>query len=84
MNEGSGAIIEQLAEILQQRRSASPEESYVAGLYQAGLDRILKKVGEESSEVIIAAKGNSHDDLVHEIADLWFHVLVLMNEKGVK
>lgn len=74
----SGDVLATLDGILQQRRSADPGSSYVASLYDRGLDAILKKVGEESVETIIAAKGNDRDALVYETADLWFHTLVML------
>lgn len=75
--------LEKLAEVLEARKSAPAEGSYVAGLYAAGLDTILKKLGEESAETIIAAKGGDARALVHEIADLWFHSLVLLADRGL-
>lgn len=72
-----------LAEVLKARKQASPDSSYVASLYAGGLDRILKKVGEEAAEVLIAAKGGDREELVHEIADLWFHTLVLLAQQGL-
>lgn len=60
------------------RRGADPKTSYVASLYQKGLDAILKKVGEEAAETLIAAKGGDRTQTIHEIADLWFHTLVLL------
>jgi len=75
-------IIEKLTETLQQRRSADPESSYVASLYDQGLNRILEKVGEEATEVIIAAKDADPDsdnsELISEVADLWFHSMVML------
>lgn len=71
-------ILTQLAAILEERKQGSPESSYVASLYAKGPDAILKKIGEEASEVIIAAKTGNRDDIVHETADLWFHTLVLL------
>ncbi len=65
-------------------RKQNPEEgSYTTYLYEKGLDKILKKVGEESTEVVIAALSQSKEELVGEINDLLFHVLVLMVEKGI-
>lgn len=61
---------------------AAPQRSYVAGLYAKGLDAILKKVGEEATETIIAAKNGQLDQLLHETADLWFHTLVLLAYQG--
>ncbi len=79
----SDAIIQQLARVLEQRKQADPDASYVAGLYHEGLDAILKKVGEEATETVIAAKGGNTDQLVYETADLWFHTLVLLVHQGV-
>jgi phosphoribosyl-ATP pyrophosphohydrolase len=72
-----------LAEVLEARKQADPESSYVAGLYRKGLDAILKKVGEEATETVIAAKGGDTQQLVYETADLWFHTLVLLAHQGV-
>lgn len=71
-------ILARLAEVLEARKDADPESSYVAKLYAKGLDAILKKIGEESTETVMAAKDGEADKLVHEIADLWFHTLVLL------
>ncbi len=76
-------ILEELQKVLIARKHADSSESYVASLYNKGLDQILKKVGEESSEVIIAAKGSDHKELVKETADLWFHCMVLLVSKGL-
>lgn len=72
-----------IAEVLEQRKQADPDSSYVAGLYREGLDTILKKVGEEATETVIAAKGGDTEQLVYETADLWFHTLVLLAHQGV-
>ena len=71
-------ILHQLAAVLDERKQADPGSSYVAGLYAKGLDAILKKVGEEAAETIIAAKNDSAERLVAETADLWFHTLVML------
>ncbi len=75
-------IIEALTKILEERRSADPESSYVASLYSSGLDRILKKVAEEAGETVIAAKNVEttarNDALIGEVADLWFHTMVML------
>lgn len=76
-------ILTQLAQILEQRKAQSADQSYVASLYAKGLDTILKKIGEESAETIIAAKGGNKDQIVYEIADLWFHTLVLLAQQGL-
>lgn len=75
--------LEKLARVLEERKQADPDSSYVAGLYHKGLDAILKKVGEEATETILAAKGDSSEHLVYETADLWFHTLVMLAERGL-
>jgi len=79
----SGQTLQKLAQVLEQRKQADPETSYVASLYHQGLDAILKKVGEEATETVIAAKGGDTQQLVYETADLWFHTLVLLAHQGV-
>ena len=76
-------ILSRLAETLEARKGADPGTSYVAKLYAKGLDSILKKIGEEAAETIIAAKGNDKNQLVYETADLWFHCLVLLANQGL-
>ena len=80
-------VLKQLATILEQRKQADPEGSYVASLHQKGLNKILEKVGEEATEVIIAAKdtatGADKDSLVGEVADLWFHCMVMLSHLDV-
>lgn len=76
-------ILLKLEKILQQRKSAKADESYVAALYAKGLDEILKKIGEESAEVIIAAKDKNEEKIIYEVADLWFHTLVLLAHKNI-
>ena len=73
-----------LAEVLEERKLASPDASYVASLYAAGVDQILKKVGEEATELLLAGKGDDHNAIVHEAADLWFHTMVLLTHKGIR
>ena len=75
--------IEGLYALLQGRKETLPEGSYTTYLFQKGLDKILKKVGEESTEVIIAGKANDKPETVYEIADLMYHVMVLMVEMGI-
>jgi phosphoribosyl-ATP pyrophosphohydrolase len=79
----SDDILRRLAAVLEQRKQADPDSSYVAGLYAKGLDAILKKVGEEATETVIAAKGGDRDQLVYETADLWFHSLVLLAHQEI-
>lgn len=74
--------IDALTKVLEERRNADPQSSYVASLYAAGLDRILKKVAEEAGEALIAAKNVEHagrdEALIGEVADLWFHTMVML------
>lgn len=72
-----------LESVLQERKKNMPEGSYTARLFQEGEDRILKKIVEETGEVVIAAKNGVQHEIIHELADLWFHSLVLMVEKGI-
>ena len=74
---------EKLYELIKDRKINPNEKSYTSYLFEKGLDKILKKVGEECTEVIIAAKNNDNDELRYEIADLYYHTLVLMIEQGL-
>jgi phosphoribosyl-ATP pyrophosphohydrolase len=76
-------ILTQLTEVLEQRKAADPDSSYVSELYHKGLDAILKKVGEEATETVMAAKDGDRDKIVYEVADLWFHTLVLLAKEGL-
>jgi phosphoribosyl-ATP pyrophosphohydrolase len=76
-------VLLHLAEVLEARKDADASSSYVAGLYAKGLDAILKKIGEEATETVMAAKDGAPDKLVHEVADLWFHSLVLLAQQGL-
>ncbi len=75
--------LEGLYELLQGRKETLPEGSYTTYLFQKGTDKILKKIGEESTEVIIAAKADDKPETIYEIADLAYHLMVLMVEKGI-
>ena len=75
--------LNQLAEVLEQRKTQSADKSYVASLYNKGLDTILKKIGEEATETVIAAKGGDQSQIVYEMADLWFHCMVLLAQQGL-
>jgi phosphoribosyl-ATP pyrophosphohydrolase len=79
----SNDILRRLTETLEARKQASPESSYVARLFSKGEDAILKKIGEESTEVVLAAKGGDKTHLVYETADLWFHCMVLLAKHGL-
>ena len=76
-------VIEFLEDMLAERRFGDPEKSYVSKLHHKGLDHILKKVGEEATEVVMAAKdaarSENNEDVIREVADLWFHTLVLLS-----
>ena len=76
-------VLQRLTEILETRKQASPETSYVAKLFSKGEDAILKKVGEEATEVILASKAGDKSHLVYETADLWFHCMVLLAQHGL-
>ena len=75
--------LEGLYDLLRGRKETLPEGSYTTYLFQKGIDKILKKVGEECTEVIIAAKADDKAETIYEIADLAYHVMVLMNEMGI-
>ena len=77
------STLERLEQTIAARRAASPDESYVAKLNAKGLPKIAQKVGEEATEAVIAAVSGSNEELVGESADLLFHLLVLLNAKGV-
>ena len=77
-------ILDRLSELLEQRKSADPQTSYVAKLYAKGMDSILKKVGEEATETIIAAKDGNKEAIIYETADLWFHTMVMLAQAGLK
>jgi phosphoribosyl-ATP pyrophosphohydrolase len=79
----SDDILLRLMAVLQSRKDADPDSSYVAGLYARGLDTILKKIGEESTETIIAAKSGDKEQIIHETADLWFHCLVMLAQQNL-
>jgi len=79
----SDDILQRLMAVLASRKDAEPDSSYVAGLYHKGLDAILKKIGEESAETIIAAKSGDKQQIVHETADLWFHCLVMLAQQNL-
>ena len=79
----SNDILQRLTETIQARKQAAPDTSYVAKLFSKGENAILKKVGEEATEVLLAAKGGDKTHLVYETADLWFHCMVLMAQHGL-
>ncbi len=79
-------VLKRLTDVLEARRNASPDESYVSSLHHKGLNKILEKVGEESIETILAARdaeqSGETDKLIYETADLWFHSLVMLSHLG--
>lgn len=76
-------VLTKIAEVLESRKQAEAGSSYVASLYAKGLDAILKKIGEEATETVMAAKEGDKQKIVYEIADLWFHTLVLLANEGL-
>ena len=72
-------ILDAVYQVVQERKNNPSEKSYVASLYAKGLDKILGKIGEEATEVAVAGKGGKLDEVVSEVADLWFHTLVLLS-----
>jgi len=76
-------LLDRLTEVLESRKEADPDSSYVAKLYDKGLDAILKKIGEEATETVMAAKDGDPSKIVYEVADLWFHSMVLLAQQGL-
>jgi phosphoribosyl-ATP pyrophosphohydrolase len=76
-------ILSTLEQILEQRKSASADSSYVSALYSKGTDQILKKIAEESAEVIMATKEGDSDKIIYEVADLWFHTMILLRHQNI-
>jgi phosphoribosyl-ATP pyrophosphohydrolase len=77
-------ILARLAEVVAERRGGDPDRSYVARLFAKGPDAILKKIGEEATETVMAAKDGDRDRIVHEVADLWFHCLLALEAFDLK
>lgn len=82
-NKSMNEILKQLDTVLEQRKDADPDSSYVAKLYAKGLDAILKKIGEEATETVMAAKDGDREQIIYEMADLWFHSMVLLSQQGL-
>ncbi len=76
-------VLTEVAAVLEARKQAAADSSYVAQLYHKGLDAILKKVGEEATETVMAAKDGDKEKIVYEVADLWFHTMVLLAQQGL-
>lgn len=79
----SSDTLTRLQQVLEQRKQAEPNSSYVASLYHKGLDSILKKIGEEATETVIAAKDGNETQIVYETADLWFHTMVMLQHLDI-
>jgi phosphoribosyl-ATP pyrophosphohydrolase len=76
-------VLDRLAAVIEQRRQADPEQSYVARLHAKGIDAVLKKIGEEATETVLAAKDGDRAQIVYETADLWFHTMVMLASYGL-
>jgi len=76
-------ILERIADAINERKGGDPAKSYVAKLFQQGDDAMLKKIGEEATEVVLAAKGGERLHLVREVTDLWFHCMIVLARHGL-
>jgi phosphoribosyl-ATP pyrophosphohydrolase len=83
MKTGLYETLERIAASIEERKKASPDKSYVAGLLAEGEDAVLKKIGEEATETVLAAKSGDKLHLVRETADLWFHCMILLARNGL-
>ena len=81
---GGDDTLARLAEVIETRKLGDPDKSYVARLFHKGTDAILKKIGEEATETVMAAKDGDAQKVVHEVADLWFHSMLLLSAFGLK
>jgi phosphoribosyl-ATP pyrophosphohydrolase len=79
----SSDILARLAQVIEQRKNADPDKSYVARLFNKGPDAALKKIGEEATEVVMAAKDGAPDKIIAETADLWFHCLIMLAQHNL-
>ena len=82
-NGNGNDTLARLAAVIESRRAGDPDKSYVARLFQKGNDAILKKIGEEATEAVIASKSGAREAIVHETADLWFHCMVMLAWHGI-
>ena len=80
----SNDSLARLAEVIEQRRAGDPEKSYIARLFGKGNDAILKKIGEEATEVVMACKDGDRVKIAGEVADLWFHTMLALSAYGLK
>ena len=83
MKPGLAETLERIAATIEERKGASPDKSYTARLLGGDEDAVLKKIGEEATETVLAAKGEDRLHLVREVADLWFHCLILLARHGL-
>jgi phosphoribosyl-ATP pyrophosphohydrolase len=83
MTASSNDTLARLAAVIEARRAADPDKSYVARLFQKGNDAILKKIGEEATEVVMACKDGAPERIVGEVADLWFHCMLALSAYGL-
>ena len=84
MKPGQLETLERIAAAINERKSGDPTKSYVAKLFAGGDDAMLKKIGEEATEVVLAAKGTDRLHLVREVTDLWFHCMVMLAQAGLR
>ena len=83
MKQGQAETLERIAASINERKGGDPEKSYVAKLFAKGDDAMLKKIGEEATEVVLAAKGTDRLHLVREVTDLWFHCMIVLARHGL-
>ena len=83
MKPGQLETLERIAALIKERKSADPAKSYVAKLFAQGDDTMLKKIGEEATETVLAAKGGDRLHLVREVTDLWFHCMIVLERHGL-
>jgi phosphoribosyl-ATP pyrophosphohydrolase len=84
MSAAAHDTLQRLAEVIESRRGGDPATSYVARLFHKGTDAILKKVGEEATETVMAAKDGDREKIVYEVADLWFHSMIALAQFGLR
>jgi phosphoribosyl-ATP pyrophosphohydrolase/phosphoribosyl-AMP cyclohydrolase len=78
------AVLSWLEELVKERKAMMPEGSYTTYLFEKGIDKILKKVGEETTEVVIAAKGGKEEEIIYETSDLFYHILVMLRDRNIE
>ena len=82
-NKNTADIINKIYQLIIDRKKQKKENSYSSFLLEEGEDKILRKIAEESNEVVLASKNNKKEEIIHEIADVWFHLLVLIGNKNI-